>query len=77
VLQSATTTEFCVPQSAEVVLKVYNGISEEIETMYNRRAEGNRQYRFTFNASHFAAGLYYAELQYGTQVAVHKILLLK
>ncbi len=73
----ATTIEFSLPHSADVQLKIYNGIGEEIETLVDRRLEGNRKYHFTFHASHLATGLYYAELHYGSQVAVHKMLLLK
>jgi poly(beta-D-mannuronate) lyase len=72
-----TLIEFSIPHSADVILKIYNGIGEEIETLFERRAEENIQYTVQFNASKLATGLYYAEMRYGNHVAVHKMLLLK
>jgi hypothetical protein len=73
----ATTVEFSIPETDDCVLKIYNGIGEEIETLFERRAEGNKLYQIQFNASQLATGLYYAELRYGTHSTAHKMLLIK
>lgn len=73
----STTIEFTIPVSGRVALKVYNGAGELIEELFNADAEADMFYRFLFDGSRIASGMYFTELHYGGSVSVRKMLLLK
>jgi hypothetical protein len=73
----STTIEFTIPVSGRVALKVYNGAGELIEEIFDADAEADMFYRFLFDGSRIASGMYFTELHYNGSVSVRKMLLLK
>ncbi len=56
-----TTIEFTIPKTEIVTLKVYNVLGQEVSTLVSDKlTPGN--YRYTWDASGFASGIYYYRL---------------
>ncbi len=72
-----TTVEFSIPVTAYAALTIYNGIGETVALLFKGNAEKNTIFKRTFNGSHNASGMYYAELQYNGVTIIRKMLLLK
>jgi S-formylglutathione hydrolase FrmB len=72
----STTIEFSLRRSAEVTLKVYNTRGQEVATLVSEKLPpGN--FRYEWNASGLAAGVYYYRLRAGSMVETRKLVLLK
>ncbi|MEI7907622.1 MAG: T9SS type A sorting domain-containing protein, partial [Bacteroidota bacterium] len=72
-----TIVEFSIPVTAYAALTIYNGIGETVALLFKGNAEKNTIFKRTFNGSHNASGMYYAELQYNGVTIIRKMLLLK
>jgi len=79
-----TTIEFSIPKTEYVTLKIYNILGQEVsELVAKRLTPGN--YKYTWDASGFASGVYYYKIQAGDPstgsgyryVQTKKLLLLK
>jgi hypothetical protein len=72
----STTIEFSIPLSAQVQLKVYNILGQEVATLVNENLKVGR-HSVTFDASRLASGLYLYKINAGSFVSTKKMLLLK
>lgn len=77
----STTIEFSIPNPGLVQLKVFNILGQEVKSLMNEeKSAGN--YSVQFNASQFASGIYFYQLQAGSPkghafVETKKMLMLK
>lgn len=72
----STTINFTIPNSELVSLKVYNILGSEVATLVNETLSAG-SYRFNFDASDLASGIYLYELKAGTFKEIKKMNLLK
>jgi len=71
-----TTIKYQIPELSFVILKVYDVLGNEIETLVNKeKAVGN--YEVNFNAASLPSGVYFYRLQAGNFVDIKKMVLLK
>jgi hypothetical protein len=72
----STNIKYSVPQSSNVVIRIFDIIGNEIETLVNeKKPAGN--YKVEFDASTFPSGIYFYRLQAGSFIETKKMLLLK
>ncbi len=71
-----TTIEFSLPQSANVTLKVFNILGQEVATLLNGVQRAGK-YTIRFDASRLASGVYLYRLQADNFVETKKLMLLK
>jgi hypothetical protein len=70
---SVTNLTFSLPQDGQALLEVYDLRGVKIATLFNGMAESGSQYRFSFDASSLASGMYMARLVTGDDVKLVKI----
>ena len=73
----STTIQFTVPSDGKVTLKVYNAIGQEVATLFNDEAAAGVIHQVQFNGSNLASGIYFSRLEFGGNMQVRKMLLLK
>jgi hypothetical protein len=72
----STTINYSISKSGDVVLKVFNIMGKEIETLVNeQKPSGN--YTVKFDASKLTSGVYFYQLKSGNYVSTKKLVLLK
>lgn len=71
-----TVINFTLPKSANVSLKVYNAIGQEVATLVNGFMTA-QNYEITFDASHLASGVYVYTLQSDNFSQSKKMILMK
>jgi len=71
-----TNIEFSIPKFEFVTLKVYNILGEEVATLVSERLAAG-SYKYDWNASDLAIGVYMYRLQAGEFVDVKKMILMK
>jgi hypothetical protein len=77
-----TKIQFCIPMDSRfrgndnVVLKVYNALGREIETLVNEALQPGT-YEVTFNGSRYNSGVYFYRLQAGNFSETRRMLLIK
>jgi hypothetical protein len=72
----STKIKYSVPQSAQVTIKIFDILGNEIETLVNEgRPTGT--YEVTWYAGHFPSGVYFYRLQAGSFVQTRKMIVLK
>ena len=73
----STTIEFSIPKTEFVTLKIYNVTGQEMTSLVNQKlAPGN--YKYVWDASGFASGVYYYNMEAGKDfVQTRKLILLK
>lgn len=74
---SFTNISFSVPHSSNAVLKIYDILGNEIETLFNGYAINGKLYVIQFNASSLVSGIYIVRLEFSKQFLSRKIILLK
>ena len=67
---------YSVPQSSQVVVKVFDVLGNEIETLVNEEKPIG-SYEVDFSASNLPSGIYFYKLQTGTSVETKRMILLK
>jgi len=72
----STAIEFTLPQSGFVTLKIYNIIGEELATLVSDRLTAGN-YKYDWNASGLASGVYLYCLEAGAFKQTKKLILLK
>lgn len=72
-----TTIQFAVAQDEFVSLKVINSLGQEVKTLFNGIAEGNKLHKVVFDGSSLSSGIYYYSLTTGNRHEVKKLTLLK
>lgn len=71
-----TKIKYSVPQSSDVVIKVFDILGNEIETLVNKEKPVGT-YELTWNAVTLPSGVYFYQLKAGSIVETKKMLLLK
>jgi hypothetical protein len=71
-----TTLRFGLPNNANVVLKVYNVLGQEVATLINREMTAG-YHEVQFDASQLTSGLYIYRIEAGDFVSIKKMMLLK
>jgi len=71
-----TVIEFSIPKSEFVTLKVYNILGEEVATLVSQRLAAG-QYKYDWDASTLASGVYLYRLQAGDYAETRKMVLLQ
>ena len=71
-----TVISFGLPKSGITTLKIYNILGQEVAVLVNEYLEAGN-YKFEFNASDLASGMYVYRLQSQEYVSIKKMLLLK
>lgn len=72
----STTINFAIPQSGNVVLKIFSVTGEEVATLINKQMTAG-YHSVDFNASNLASGLYIYRLESNNNVKTNKMLLMK
>jgi hypothetical protein len=71
-----TTIEFSLPKTELATLKVYNILGQEVSTLVSDKLNEGI-YKYEWDASGYASGVYYYKLQAGEYVDCKKLVLLK
>jgi predicted phosphodiesterase len=72
----STKIQYSIPQSANVVINVFDILGKEIETLVNEEKPAGT-YEVEFNAANLPSGVYFYSLKTGSYVKTKKMLLLK
>jgi hypothetical protein len=72
-----TTIEFTLLQDGHATLKVFDVTGREVATLVDEEMRAGMIQRATFNASRFAAGVYFARLESGGKRLLMKMVLVK
>jgi len=73
----STIIQFAVPSNGRAVLKVFNVLGQEVATLFNDETAAGIVHQVQFNGSNLASGIYFSRLDFGGQMQVKKMLLLK
>ncbi len=71
-----TTIEYTIPNSEFVIIKVYDILGREIQTLVNRQMLSGT-HKIVFNGSRLASGVYFYRIKAGSFTKAKKLLLLK
>lgn len=71
-----TTIEFAMPRSGIVLLKIYSTLGEEVTTLVSEKLEPGK-YKYDWDASSLASGVYLYRIQAGNYVDSKKMVLLR
>ncbi len=72
----STTFSFSIPSKEFVTLAIYNALGEKVANVVSKNMQAGN-YKFNWNASSLASGVYFARLTAGVNVQVQKVMLLK
>ena len=72
----STKIKYSVPQSSDVVIKVFDILGNEIEILVNEEKPAGT-YEIVWNAANLPSGIYFYQLKAGEYTAVKKMILLK
>jgi len=72
----STKIEFGIPQQANVELKVYNVLGQEVATLVRENLRAGR-HQVTFDAKNMASGIYFYKITAGQFVSTKKMVLMK
>ncbi|MDD3807049.1 MAG: lamin tail domain-containing protein [Candidatus Marinimicrobia bacterium] len=73
---AVTTIQWTLPENADITVEIVNLIGQVVETLYQGNLSAGT-YSYTWNADHFASGIYVVRMQAATHVLHQKIVLLK
>ncbi len=71
-----TVIDYTIPKESHVMLKIYDVLGQEVETLVNEEQNVGR-YQVQFDGSRLASGVYFYRLVAGNHVVTKKMLLLK
>ncbi len=72
----STSIEFTIPESSQVLLKVYDASGREVAGLINKNMSAGN-YRYDFNALNLASGVYFYRLTAGGMTQTKKMMLLR
>ena len=72
----STTISYSLPKTANVSLRIFNTLGQEVAVLVNERREAGN-YQSTWNASNVPSGIYFCRLQAGEFIDTKKAILLK
>ena len=72
----STTIKYLIPQTSKVVIKVYDVLGNEIETLVNKeKSAGN--YELTWHVFNLPSGIYFYRIQAGDFIQTKKMVLIR
>lgn len=72
----ATTIKYNIPTTANVSIKIFNSLGQEVQTLVNEiKSAGS--YEVVFNASLLTSGVYFYRIQSGSFIETRKMILLR
>jgi photosystem II stability/assembly factor-like uncharacterized protein len=71
-----TTISYSIPQSAQVNLKIFDILGNEIAELINEEKQPG-EYQVQWNAESFSSGVYFYQLKAGSFISTKKLLLMK
>jgi hypothetical protein len=71
-----TTIQFGIPKEVKVTLKIYDAIGSEVATIVDEKMEPG-YYKYQWNASNFASGVYFYRISAGSFISTKKLILIK
>ncbi|MEJ2495530.1 MAG: T9SS type A sorting domain-containing protein, partial [Ignavibacteriaceae bacterium] len=71
-----TNIGYQIPERSFVILKVFDALGNEIETLVNKELEAG-SYQNTFDAEGLSSGTYFYQLKTGKYLRTMKMILLK
>jgi|WetSurMetagenome_2_1015567.scaffolds.fasta_scaffold12684_2 hypothetical protein len=72
----STVIKFAVPEKSSVLIKIYDILGSEINTLVNEELDAG-WYQKNFNGSGYASGLFIYRMQAGNYISTKKMLLVK
>lgn len=72
----STKIRYSIPQTLKVVIKVFDVLGNELETLVNEEKTSGA-YKLTWNASNLPSGVYFYQLKVASFVETKKMILLK
>jgi hypothetical protein len=72
----STKIKYSIPQSSNVVIKVYDVLGNEIGTLVNEEKPAGT-YEVTWNAASLPSGVYFYQLKAGNFIETKKMILMK
>ena len=73
---SSSVIKYSIPKTSQVIIKIFNTLGEEIETLVNsEKSVGS--YEVNFDASNLPSGVYFYQFRAGTFVQTRKMILIK
>ncbi|MFC2085244.1 T9SS type A sorting domain-containing protein [Bacteroidota bacterium] len=72
----STKIQYSVPQNSNVIIRVFNILGNEIETLVNEE-KPTGIYEIEFNASNLASGIYFYQLNVGKCISTKKMALIR
>jgi hypothetical protein len=73
---SSCTIKYSIPKSSQILLKIFNTLGQEIETLVNEEKPIGT-YELNWNAANLPSGVYFFRLQASGYVETKKMILLK
>jgi len=73
---NSTVVNYVLPNNTDVDLAIYNAKGEFVRKLYSGK-QNKGEYQISLNADDLNSGVYYIKLKYGSNLKVHKILLVK
>jgi hypothetical protein len=73
----STKITFRLAKTEHARVLVYNLYGQQVKTLFDGRADGQKEYVVTFDASQFASGIYFYKMQTPTQTDIKKMILMK
>jgi photosystem II stability/assembly factor-like uncharacterized protein len=73
----STRIRYAIPAQANVTLRVYNMLGQEVATLVNNEVQQRGNYVAVFDAQKLATGVYFYRLEAGKFVETRKMLLIK
>jgi hypothetical protein len=71
-----TTIEFSIPKTEFVTIKIFNLLGQKVVTLVSDKLNSGN-YKYTWDASCFASGIYYYKIEAGSFIQTKKLILLK
>jgi parallel beta-helix repeat protein len=71
-----TMISYSLPEAGEVAIEIYNIVGQKVHTLYSGYQQAGN-YRFVWNASEMASGVYFAHLKFSSSSNSIKMILLK
>jgi len=71
-----TTLKFSIPKTEFVTLKIYNLLGQEVSTLISDKLTPG-EYKYTWDASHLASGMYFYKLETESYSSTKKLILLR
>jgi hypothetical protein len=73
----STNISFSMPNAANVTLKVYNVLGQEVVTLINNKALNSGTHSVAFDASALSSGMYIYRIEAGSFVSTKRMMLIK